>query len=218
MEPPDKPLSTALPLAGRNAAEASRVEPSDKALSAEELEEKVRRAGRGDEQAVSWLFETYHPRVYRYALARLGNPHDAEDVAAEAFTAVVRKVSGFRWRGAGFEAWLFRIAANAVVDRHRRRARDPVELREDSGFEERAGGREPDQALLVAEGDGELRALLDGLPAEQQEVLLLRFAAELSAAEVGRVMSRKPNAVRQLQFRALESLRRSMGEAESSDG
>lgn len=215
MDTSDKQLSTALPLGGRNAAEASSVERSDKALSAEELEETVRRAGRGDEEAVSWLFEQYHPRVYRYALARLGMAHDAEDVAAEAFTTVVRKVASFRWRGAGFEAWLFKIAANAVVDRHRRRARDPVELREDSGFENRAGGQESDQALLDAERGSELRALLDRLPADQREVLLLRFAGELSADEVGQVMGRKPNAVRQLQFRALEGLRRRMGEEQS---
>ena len=214
METGDKQLSPALPLGGRNATDPARVERSDSALSAVELEQTVRRAGRGDEDALSCLFQRYHPRVYRYAVARLGDVHEAEDVAAEAFTTVVRKLSGFRWRGAGFEAWLFKVASNLVVDRYRRRAREPVELREDIGLGERAGGREPDQVVLEAERGGKLRALLEALPAEQREVVLLRFAAELSAGEVGEVMGRKPNAVRQLQFRALESLRRRMDEGQ----
>jgi RNA polymerase sigma-70 factor (ECF subfamily) len=176
-----------------------------------ELKRVVRRAAHGDEEAAAYLFDTYYTRVYRYALARLAHTADAEDVAAEAFARLLRELERFRWRGAGFEAWLFRIAANLVVDRIRARGREQA----DEEVPARADGTQsddPEAAVLRAETSEELGDMLTRLPADQQEVLLLRFAGGLDTHETGAVMGRKANAVRQLQFRALQSLRQMMRE------
>src|ERR671918_256737 len=87
----------------------------------------VRRAAHGDEEAAANLFDAYYPRLFRYALGKLGNRTDAEDVAAETFARVVRDLERFKWRGGGFEAWIFRIAANLMVDHFREARRERPE-------------------------------------------------------------------------------------------
>jgi RNA polymerase sigma-70 factor (ECF subfamily) len=176
-----------------------------------ELKRLVRQAAGGDERAAGVLFDAYHPRVLRFALAKLGDRTDAEDIAAEAFARVLGELDRFRWTGGGFEAWLFRIASNLVVDlvrrRDRERATDEVPLPE-----EREAWWTPEGRLLAGEQSAQLRAMLGRLPEEQREVLLLRFAAGLDTKETGAVMSKKANAIRQLQFRALEGMRAMMAE------
>lgn len=166
----------------------------------------VRRASRGDEEAAARLFDEYYPRVYRYAAARVGPGPTAEDAASETFAKVVREIGRFKWRGAGFEGWLFRIARNAVVDIQRRGGRETlteelVEPREPSGE------ATPETIVEGLETASELKVVLDRLPPEQREVLLLRFGAGLDTNETGRAMDRNANAVRQLQLRALRNVR-----------
>lgn len=176
-----------------------------------ELKRTVRRAAGGDEEAAGTLFDEYHPRVYAYALAKLRKPADAEDVASETFARVLRDLDKFRWRGAGFEAWLFRIAANLVVDHTRVGAR---ETPSEEAPEDRIATAELDPADRVVSDESarEIKGLLGELAPEQREVLLLRFAGGLDTNEAGRVLGKKANAVRQLQFRALENLREMMRE------
>lgn len=174
----------------------------------------MRRAARGDEEAAGLLFDHYYPRVFRYARGKLGRDVDAEDVAAETFARVLRGLDKFKWKGAGFEAWLFRIAANLVIDVHRRSGRETTEP--DPVDQEAPTAELPEARLLRAEQAGGLRTMLDALAPDQREVVLLRFAADLDTNEVSKVMERNPNAVRQLQFRALQKLREMTRETTST--
>ncbi len=175
-------------------------------MDTQELKREVKRAARGDRDAAAILFDEYHPRVFRYALSKLGDHAAAEDVAAETFARVLKDLDRFRWRGAGFEAWLFRIAANLVVDLYRATQRERPENEVES-LMDTPTANDPERLVLHGETSRDLMALLDDLPHDQREVLLLRFAAGLDAEGAGRVLKRRPNAVRQLQFRALENLR-----------
>ncbi|MEA2451337.1 MAG: polymerase sigma-70 factor, subfamily [Actinomycetota bacterium] len=170
------------------------------------LKREVRSAARGDRQAAALLFDTYHPRLYRYALAKLGSPADADDVASETFARVLSKLDGFRWTGGGFEAWLFKIASNLITDRYRSAAR---ERPTDDQVEEQETAMEhlPEDRTLHLESSRELDQMLHDLPDEQREVLLLRFAAGLDTHETAAIMKKNVNAIRQLQFRALENIR-----------
>ena len=171
------------------------------------LKRAVRQAGRGDEEAASVLFDHYHPKLYRYALAKIGDPSDAEDVAAETFAVILRELGNFRWKGGGFEPWIFRIAYNLIMDSFRGVAR--VQPAPDPGLHwtETPIDQGPENAAVAAETSRELYEVLDQLPEDQRDVLLLRFAAGLDTNETAEVMKRRPNAVRQLQFRALKSMR-----------
>ena len=135
-------------------------------------------------------------------------------MAAETFVRVLRGLDKFKWKGAGFEAWLFRIASNLVVDTHRKSARETIDL--DPAEQEAPATHSPEAHVLHAEQVGGLRTMLEALAPDQREVVLLRFAAELDTNEVGRVMDRNPNAVRQLQFRALQRLREMVSETTTS--
>lgn len=172
-----------------------------------QLKQEVRRAARGDEESAALLFDHYHPRLYRYALARLGATQDAEDVAAETFARVLRDLDRFRWRGAGFDAWLFRIAHNLVMDHFRHAQR---EAPEDTTQTEEIDVRTPETTLLESELSSEVTEMLMHLSPEQKDVIALRFAAGLDTKETAAAMKKKVNAVRQLQFRALETLRQRM--------
>lgn len=170
------------------------------------LRQTVRSAASGDEGAAGALFDHFYPRVYRYAVSKLRHHARAEDVAAETFARILRDLHRFRWKGAGFEAWLFRIASNLVVDQVRAfgRERTGEDVFERSEFDEDQG---PEGAALAGETTRELNRMLAELPPDQQEVLTLRFAAGLAPDEIASVMGRNANAVRQLQFRALGNLR-----------
>lgn len=171
-----------------------------------QLRVTVRKASRGDEDAAALLFDEYYPRVYRYAAARLGHGPSAEDAASETFAKVIRELGRFKWRGAGFEGWLFRIARNVIVDMQRRGGKETLT---GEAIEPPEASNEglPETTLVDLESAVELRALLDRLPPEQREVLLLRFGAGLDTNETGRAMDRNANAIRQLQLRALRNVR-----------
>ena len=171
-------------------------------MDTRDLKREVKKAARGDEESAGILFDHYHPRIYRYALARLGRRQDAEDVAAETFARVLKRLDNFRWKGAGFEAWIFRIAYNLIVDQYRGTGREElVEPRE------QADEDGPESAYARSEVASELNEMMATLSPDQREVLLLRFAAGLGTDEICHIMGRNANAIRQLQFRALETLR-----------
>ena len=172
-----------------------------------DLKGEVRRAARGDEDSAALLFDHYYPRVYRYVFAKLRNHQDAEDVAAETFARVLRRLDRFKWKGSGFEAWLFRIASNLVIDHYRAAGKAEFGEMEDTVPADQAT---PEEDVLATEESAELGALIDDLPPDQREVVLLRFSAGLDGETIAKLTKRNANAVRQLQFRALTNLRKKM--------
>lgn len=173
----------------------------------DELERLVGAARGRDREAVARLFDRYYDAVYRYAYARLGNIADAEDAAAETFVSMVRALPRFRWRGVPFEAWLFRIAMSKVVDvaRHRTRVRPGVE---DLASRVIDTTTDPERVIAFREIRRELVAAVERLPRDQRDVVMLRFFLGRSISETAAQLGRSDGAIKQLQFRALVSLRR----------
>ncbi|MBI2887370.1 MAG: sigma-70 family RNA polymerase sigma factor [Chloroflexi bacterium] len=168
-------------------------------------EECAAQAQRRDRQSLALLYERYYDRVYRFALARIGNRADAEDLCQETFLKMVDKLETFRWQGVPFAAWLFRIAHNCVVDALRRRARrgqavplDTISLPAQDDPEQ-----EVERSLAVQTVVHAMRRLT---PA-QQEVLSLRFGAGLSVAEAAKVLGKAEGTIKATQFQALQALR-----------
>ena len=176
-------------------------------MEIEDLRQEVRRAARGDEDSAALLFDHYYPRVYRYAVGKLRNQQDAEDIASETFARALRSLDRFKWKGAGFEAWLFRIASNLVVDFYRRSGREEV-TQEMAARQILAEELTPEDLVITGDNAAAIIDLIDELPEDQREVVLLRFAGGLDTKAVARVTKRNANAVRQLQFRALTNLRK----------
>jgi RNA polymerase sigma-70 factor, ECF subfamily len=174
----------------------------------EELSRLVGAARDRDREAVARLFDRYYDSVYRYAYARLGSVSDAEDAASETFATMVRALPRFQWQGVPFEAWLFRIAMSKVVDvaRHRRRVRSAGD---ELASEMADAAAEPDRIFASNELRRELVAAVERLPRDQRDVVMLRFFMGRSIRETAHMLERSEGAIKQLQFRALSTLRRS---------
>jgi len=181
-----------------------------KALKKEADERLLIEAAQKDPACFAELYEVNFERVYAYVVRRVGNRTETEDLTSEVFHQALANLKRFEWRGIPFAAWLFRIAANLISDRWQRSGR---EVADDSGVIESA------QASATEIEDVDRRAtlfrLVDTLPAEQRRVVVLRFVEEKSIKEVAREVRKTEGAVKQLQFRALSSLRARMEGADA---
>ena len=159
----------------------------------------------GDEAALAELYNLYFPRVYRYILARMGNPFDAEDLTEEVFLRVLDAIGRFQWREAPFSAWLFRIAHNAVIS-HRRKegARGRSSPLSEALPVDSQGPEEMVANRLVL---NEVMKAADTLPEAQRRVIGYRFAAGLTVAETARAMGKGEGNVKVIQHKAIAKLR-----------
>jgi len=174
----------------------------------QEFDELVRRAQAGDRAAVGAIYDRLADRVYRFALFRVGNRADAEDLVQRTFVKMIEALPRYRQRGAPFEAWFFRLARNSVIDHLRgRRAHAPLETVAEVDSPEPT----PEMTAELAAEFRRIEDALRTLTPIQQEVIGYRFMAGLSAREIGMVLGKREGSVRALQFRAIEALRRSLG-------
>lgn len=171
------------------------------------------RARELDSQALSEIHDTFYPAIYRYVSYRLDDEQLVEDITADVFLRLldtfnrgVRDVRDVR-------AWLFGTANHLINDALRRKYRKPVENLED--HESLSTGENPEHAVELNDRQRLVRHAIRHLTNEQQQVLSLRFALELSLDETASIMEKSVGAVKTLQFRALAALRRHI---ESKDG
>lgn len=162
-----------------------------------------------DPVAFDGLYQLFADRVYRYLLARVSDPDWAEEIASQVFVRLIEKIDIYRIgpqdNVAIFSAWLYRLAHNKMVDVIRSSKRGQ-ETSLDHAAHITAGHEldEIEDRLDFARILEKLQFLND----QQREVILLRFVEEMSIAETAQIMQKSEGAVKALQHRALESLRR----------
>ena len=182
-----------------------------------ELADLVPAAVAGDRRALQRIISIIHPRVLRYARARIGGGRmpTPEDVAQEICLAVATSIGRYNDTGRPFMAFVYGIAFNKVADAHRAMARDKLSPVEDVPDTEVASIT-PEDAAMVSAGSNTVRALLDSLNEKARDILILRVFVGLSAEETAEVMGSTPGAVRVAQHRALAKLRQQLegGQAE----
>lgn len=159
----------------------------------------------------AWAFERLYrqfaPTVCGYL--RVQGARDPEDLTNEVFLGVFRRLPTFTGDGAAFRSWLFTIAHHRLVDDRRRRTRTVTTAPLDRTVDTRAGGNVEDDALASLAG-GEAMGLLEGLAPDQRAALALRVVADLSLAQTAEILGKRPGAVKALQRRGLEALRRNL--------
>jgi RNA polymerase sigma-70 factor (ECF subfamily) len=148
------------------------------------------------------LYDRCVDRVYAYVSRRTGSRTIAEDITSAVFEQALTHLPRFEWRGVPFTNWLLRIAANALADHWKREGRmspdpppDVPDEREYQDLERRVS----------------LFQLVDRLPDVQRQVIRMRFVEERSIRDVAAALDRSEGAVKQLQLRALENLRKGFG-------
>lgn len=197
-----------MPLMTSLHSEASSVEfPALQAVSTEVERATVDRARAGDQQALADIYDWYMPRVYRYAVARVGNTHEAEDLTEEVFLKLLSAICDFKWRDVPFSSWVFRIAHNCIVTHYRRTAQrggptseiplDMIDGRHDIAY-----------AIEEQITMEEVRVAAAQLPEAQREVIALRFAVGLSIAETAKALGKREGNVKALQHKAVAKLQK----------
>lgn len=162
-----------------------------------EDERRLITAAQSDPAQFAELYDRNFDRVYAFVAKRVRDRAETEDIVSEVFHRALHNIRKFQWRGTPFCAWLYRIAANEIIDRVKHSAREApltIEPRADE--------------IDDIERRATLFQMVERLPDAQREVIVKRFGEEQSIAEVAREMGRTEGAIKQLQFRAIETLRR----------
>jgi RNA polymerase sigma-70 factor (ECF subfamily) len=145
-----------------------------------------------DHAAFGHLYDRFVERIYRYLYARCGTQADAEDLTEQVFVKAWEGIDQYREQGSPFDVWLYGLAHNAFVDgRH--------------------GATDRHASAAQLDTDVFARALRSLTP-KQQQVIHLRFTANLDTSEIALIMQAREGAIRALQMRALIRLRRILDE------
>jgi RNA polymerase sigma-70 factor (ECF subfamily) len=164
----------------------------------------VRQAQDGDEQAFDRLFCAVQPGLLRYLRVLVG--HDAEDVASEAWLCIVRDLSSFTGDDAAFRGWAATIARHRAVDHLRHRDRRPAASAPAEELAEMAAAEDTEALALDAISTDAAVRLIATLPPDQAEAVMLRAVLGLDAKTAGRVLGKRPGAVRTAAYRGLQRL------------
>ena len=170
-----------------------------------ESDEVLVELARTDGAAFGALYERYVRQIYKYIYYRTGNVPDAEDLTAKVFFQALNNLHRYQSRGLPFSAWLFRIAHNVVANWRRDSSR-----RRTTSLEETitAGHRvDPVSNAETAEEYEELRRAIAKLPADRQQLLVLKFVEEMPNAQIAQIMRRSEGAIKALLHRTVASLR-----------
>jgi len=163
-------------------------------------ERRLVEAAQKDPSRFGELYENNFERVYAYIARRVGNREEAQDLTAEVFHQALANLARYEWRGLPFAAWLLRIASNAIADSWKSKAREQGRPSSDELLSHDIGMEDIEQRA-------KLFRLVTTLPNDQRRVIEMRFAQEKSIREIAKELGRTGGAVKQLQFRGLESLR-----------
>ena len=168
-----------------------------------EIERLQVAAAQADPSRFAAVYESNFDEVSAFVARRAGSRDEAEDVTATVFEKALAGLPGFEWRGVPLVAWLIRIAAHELIGRSRGRSTPVAEV---------------DVDVASDTDDVDRRAAVFGLvrtlPEEQRRVIALRFVERRSIKEVAAELGRSEGAVKQLQFRALTTLRTRVGDAD----
>jgi RNA polymerase sigma-70 factor (ECF subfamily) len=167
-----------------------------------EQERLLIEAAQKDPSRFAELYETNFERVYAFIVRRVHDRHEAEDLTAEVFHHALENIARFEWRGVPFAVWLFRIAANAIADRGRR-MKYTVEAAAVDDLD-RSNWQEIERRAALFQ-------LVAGLPEDQRAVIVKRFVEQKTIRDIAQEFGRSEGAIKQLQFRALETLRARVG-------
>lgn len=160
----------------------------------------------GNQDAIRQIYEAYFSPIYGFIRLRVSDITIAEDLASDVF---IRMIESFRGQNAprkSLRGWLFRVARNVIYDHYGKSQR----LTETSLTEwiPASDDSRPEVQFMLTMDIQRTREAIQHLTDDQQEVLLLRFGHRLSLQATADIMGKKANAIKGLQFRAINALRR----------
>jgi RNA polymerase sigma-70 factor (ECF subfamily) len=164
----------------------------------------ITRAQRGDRDAFGMLYTRYIDLIFRYVRSRVADGQTAEDITEAVFLRSFESIERYRDRGLRYSAYLYQVARNLLVDHYRRGEQNlPLESAEYSSSEAFSS----DGEIILREQAARLRAAMERLPDDYQEIIRMRILLEMPTAEVAVWLGRREGATRVLLHRALKALK-----------
>lgn len=178
-----------------------------------DLEQIIGRAQKGESNAFGELYDRYAGLILRYLYIRTREPESAKDLTQEVFMRVMKGIRTFEYRGEkSFLGWLYTIASNVLIGQARRKQSLSTPLDESIDIVDPRGH----QRVVTAFERVLLQHAISQLTTDQQQVLTLKFFADLTNQEIASVLGKSEGAIKGLQHRALQSLHQIL-ERESLD-
>jgi len=174
--------------------------------------ELLRRAHQLEEHALAEIYDRWSPGLYRYSLRLLGDNILAEECVADTFSRFLQILRDGRGPDDFLQAYLYRTAHNWITDHYRRKPTVSIRLEDDLTADSRDG---PDQVAAKIMEQQELRAALMALTPDQRQVIVLKYVEGWNNEAIAVAVKKPVGAVKSLQHRALESLRRTLRRQES---
>jgi RNA polymerase sigma-70 factor (ECF subfamily) len=166
----------------------------------------VQQAIDGNQSAFTQIYDIYFNKIYRYIYVRLRKQAESEDLTQEVFIKALKAIGSYKVGKTPFASWLFRIAHNQVIDYVRKYAKNLETSLEEAP--PTVGAEDPVAMIEQKFEIAELNMAMMELSPAQQEVISLRFIAELPIAEVAKILGKREGTVKALQFNGTASLRR----------
>lgn len=173
-----------------------------------------------DAEAFGRLYQQYVKRIYNYLYRHTGNQVEAEDLTSRTFYRALHGIHQYKDRGGTFQAWLFRIAHNLVVNWYRDQSRHPVISLEvtDNHLGQGIHRDEPHEHIVQMERQELVARLIDQLPEIRKTLLILKFVEKMSNEEIAKVLGKTEGAIKSLYHRTLLDLREILQQGEYADG
>jgi RNA polymerase sigma-70 factor, ECF subfamily len=168
----------------------------------------ARQAANLDVSAFGDLYRMYSPQLLRYVSSRVSSMQEAEDITNTVFEKAFAAIGRYKPSPAQFSTWLYTIAQNTIIDHYRKRRLPQVDDAESELFAVTDPGDGPEGSLLADERRQMVYEAVMQLTQEQRVVIGCRFYFNLPVHEVAQMMGKTEGAVKALQFRALDRLRR----------
>lgn len=172
-----------------------------------EMEKFVIRAVNRDSEAFGELYTYYVTKIYRYVYYNVHSKERAEDITQEVFLKAWKAIGSCKGKEKTFSSWLYRIAHNLIIDKLRKSQKHTsheTELPEDI--------RDTSDRMEISLEQRDLLKVIDVLSPNQRQVILMKFIENMDNREIAETMGKSTGAVRILQMRALEVLRKTLSE------
>jgi RNA polymerase sigma-70 factor (ECF subfamily) len=166
----------------------------------------------GDQYAFGQLVGEYQTAVFNLTYRMLGEPHEAEDAAQEAFLRAYANLSRYDPQRS-FKTWLLSIASNHCIDRLRKRRLTWLSIEEEGMMPHPAlvsSEPSPEDAYMDAERSNDMQALLSQIPPDYRAVVVLRYWYDMSYTEIAETLDTTESAIKSRLFRARQALAKAM--------
>jgi RNA polymerase sigma factor (sigma-70 family) len=171
-----------------------------------ETENLVTQAISGDVEAFGELYTNHVTKIYRYVYYNVHDKEHAEDITQEVFLKAWKAIGSCRGKEKTFSSWLYRIAHNLIIDKLRKSQKQSsreAELPESI--------RDTSDRMEISLEQKDLLKVIDVLSPNQRQVIVMKFIEEMDNREIAETMGKSTGAIRILQMRALETLRKTLG-------